>query len=146
MSVAFGNCDVELTEDDLAKTEVELGCSFPPPLRAHYLKDNGGIPSPYIYRDGSLETAISAALPMKSLSSRRTIVDVYKRLVRALGLVPGHFVPFAVDGGGGYFFCDCSSQEGLVSFYRHDTAYEDKRLLPLGLGFSAFWASLRSDD
>ena len=146
MSVEFAHCDVKLTEVDLAKAEVEIGRSFPPPLRAHYLRYNGGVPDPYLYEDDNLETAISAALPMKSLSSRRTIVDVYERLVRALGLVPGHFVPFAVDGGGGYFFCDCSSEEGLVSFYRHDTAFEDERVLSLGLGFSAFWVSLRSED
>lgn len=67
--------------------------------------------------------------------------ETYAHLVRDHRLVPGHFFPFAVDGGGDYFFVDCSTTDGEVHLYRHDTARAP--LIPLSIGLNQFWDRLQ---
>jgi hypothetical protein len=49
-----------------------------------------------------------------------------------------------VDGGGDYFFVDCSTAAGSVSFYRGDSSTGEP-LLDLELTFEQFWQSLKPE-
>jgi hypothetical protein len=141
--VEFKNTDVDLTTRDIAEVENDLDIRFPDALRIHYLKVNGGDPAPYVYEDERVDTVVSACLPLKSERGQRTAVDTYRHLVLELELVPKTFFPFAVDGGGDYFYVDCSSREGDVYLYRHDTANEPR--VNLGIGLDGFWKRLKPE-
>jgi cell wall assembly regulator SMI1 len=44
----FEDSQAPLTDELLSSAETELGIRFPPGLRAHYLRTNGGVPDAYI--------------------------------------------------------------------------------------------------
>ena len=129
---------------ELTEIESRLGLTFPMALRETYLAANGGCPEPYVYNGRHVETVVSELLPLIS-DEHGTAVQTYERLVRRLRLVPDRLFPFAVDGGGDYFFVDCAHQEGRVFFYRSDTACDNK-LLDLGVGLAEFWAGLEEEE
>ena len=52
-------------------------------------------------------------------------------------IIPAHLFPFADDGGGDCFLADCSSPDGNVVLFVHDTAFE--HLQPLHVTFKQFW-------
>jgi hypothetical protein len=110
-------------------------------LRGQYLKSNGGTPDPYVYEDDDVDTVVSEFLPLVSCRAKRTAFNVYENLVLAKALVPLQFFPFAVDGGGDYFFVDCSSANENVSFFVGD----DRSLLRLSVGLPEFWARLKQE-
>lgn len=128
----------------LAEIESRLGLTFPAALRETYLAANGGCPEPYVYNGTRIETVVSELLPLVS-DDHGTAVQTYERLVRKLKLVPCHLFPFAVDGGGDYFFVDCADEAGAVFFYRSDTA-SDEKLLDLGVGLAEFWQRLEEEE
>lgn len=130
-----------LTEEQLDAYEHRLGLTFPPPLRKHYLRTNGGSPEPYMYEDENVDTVVNDCLPL--LPAGESAVSVYNDHVLAKGFVPRHFFPFAVDPGGDYFYVDTSSADGTVYLYRHDTAFE--HLIPLNVGLDEFWSRLKPD-
>jgi hypothetical protein len=132
-----------LTAGDIANAETSLGLSFPESVRKLYLSTNGGYPEPYVFENASVDTVVAEFLPLKS-ARKGTALKSYEHLVVNKRLVARDFFPFAVDGGGDYFFVDCSTSEGVVYFYRGDSA-ERERLLDLKLGFDEFWASLKSE-
>jgi hypothetical protein len=139
----FEHADISLTLRDISDAEKEVGLSFPTSLRNHYLTVNGGSPNPYVYEDENVDTTISECLPLRSTRSRDTAIVVYQDLVISKGIVPTHFFPFAIDSGGDYLFVDCSSVDGDVYLYQHDTIYEP--LVPLRVGLDEFWARLKPE-
>ena len=139
----FLNPDPPLTEADIAGCEAACRLRFPAPMRACYLGSNGGKPDPYVFENDEVDTVVARFLPLVS-GSRGTAVQSYQRLVSQQAIVPPQFFPFAVDGGGDYFFADTNSPEAMVSFFRAD-ADEDERLLPLNLGIDEFWAFLKPE-
>ncbi len=139
----FDDPDVSLTLPEISRIEHEIGLRFPTALRDHYLTTNGGSPDPYVYEDEKLDTALSECLPLMSMRGTHTAVETYRTLVVDKGLVPRQFFPFAVDGGGNYFFVDCSSQDADVHVYLHDTQFES--VVSLGVTLQQFWARLKNE-
>jgi SMI1 / KNR4 family (SUKH-1) len=143
MRLAQHHAPVEPAQLDAVERALQL--RLPLPLRASYLQSNGGIPEPYVYEDERLDTVVTAFLPLVPRpDASRTAVDVYQHLVASLGLVPSSFLPFAVDGGGDYFFVDCATLDAAVYFYRGD-ASDEERVLPLSLGLAEFWDRLKPE-
>lgn len=140
----FENPGEAIDAEDLAEIESRLGLTFPAALRETYLAANGGSPEPYVYNGADVETVVSELLPLMS-DERGTALRTYDRLVRSKKLVPRHFFPFAVDGGGDYFFVDCTSEKAAVFFYASDSL-SDEKLLDLGVGLAGFWRMLEEDD
>src|SRR5262245_5551703 len=136
----FTQSQERMSAEEIDQLETELGVRFPAPVRRCYIAANGGVPSLYVFTNDDVDTVVSELLPLKSTGTG-TAVQSYRRLVLALKLVPPSMFPFAIDGGGDYFFVDCGSPKGRVFFYRGDTD-EHNRLVDLGLGFEEFWASL----
>ena len=86
----FRNCDLPLTEQDIASVEAAVGIGLPPELRAHYLAWNGGSPDPYVYEDDNLDTVVSECLPLRSTRGVGTALQTYRLLVREKHIVPRH--------------------------------------------------------
>lgn len=129
-----------LTSEALSSAEAEIGLRFPPALREHYLRSNGGVPDSYIFRRGATTVAISECLPLLADGRGLSAMDVYRSLVLKRKILPPHFFAFAVDGGGNLFLTDCRSDEGAVYVWWHDVS--DENLLDLRVGFADFWSSL----
>lgn len=141
----FDNPEVPITLDEIILIESKLTLSFPQELKEQYLFSNGGSPDPYVYEDDNLDTVVSSFLPLISSRGKRTAIDTYKNLVQSKKIVPRNYFPFAADGGGDYFFVDCDSNDGIVYFYRSDSADEDGPLLSLGVGAKEFWSRLKPE-
>ncbi|HXI71303.1 MAG TPA: SMI1/KNR4 family protein [Verrucomicrobiae bacterium] len=140
----FTNSEPSINARDIANVEAILGVSFPSPVCNLYFSTNGGNPEPHVFEDAHVDTVVTEFLPLKS-GRKGTALKSYERLVLDKKLVPQQFFPFAIDGGGDYFFVDCSTVEGAVYFYRSDSI--DSNHLPnLKLGFEQFWASLKGED
>jgi SMI1 / KNR4 family (SUKH-1) len=140
----FSDSDETLSPVQLEQIEEDLQLEFPEPFKRLYLESNGGSPSPYVFTNEDIDTVVSELLPLTSRSSG-TAVRSYKHLVLDSKLVPRRLFPFAIDGGGDYFFVDCSSPTGTVYFYRSESS-EGDRLVDLGLGFEEFWESLTGEN
>lgn len=132
-----------LSQADIAAAEAVLGMSLPLTVREHYLAWNGGSPAPYVYEGINVDTVVSEFLSLKS-EHTETALNIYEHLVLQKKLVPRHFFPFAVDAGGDYFFVDCSTSNGVVHFFRSDSA-RGERLLNLRLGFKKIWSLLKPE-
>ena len=140
----FNNPEPPITEQDIVQAEIVLGINLPAVIRDFYLSANGGSPEPYVFEDQNIDTVVAEFLPLKS-QHKGTVLASYKRLVSEKKLVPWHFLPFAVDGGGDYFFADCSTSDAEVYFYRSDSA-SNKPLVSLDLAFNQFWRSLKDEN
>ena len=132
-----------LAERDVSAIESALGIVFPAELRTLYLHANGGIPEPYVFENDDLDTVVSEFLPLDA-DRTRTAAKAYRRLVLEKRLVPLEFFPFAIDGGGNYFFVDTDSPDGTVHFHAHDTA-SDEPLRNLHVRFAEFWSLLKDE-
>lgn len=141
----FDNPEVPVTSDEIKVIESNLSLSIPQELKEQYLRSNGGSPDPYVYEDDNVDTVVASFLPLVSSRGKRTAVDTYEHLVQSQKIVPQHYFPFAVDGGGDYFFVDCSSENGMVFLYRSDFAVDDGPLVPLKVGVGEFWSRLKPE-
>lgn len=133
--------------DEIISIESRLGITFPESLRDLFLTFNGGIPDPYVFRIDDLHTVVSETLPLISEQGRDTALESYESLVLRKHIVPTNFFPFAVDGGGDYFFVDCQESEATVYFYRSDGFFApDDPLIKVCPTLTDFWDSLTSED
>jgi hypothetical protein len=139
----FLNSDYPLSETRIAECEAACGVLLPLSLRECYLAANGGVPNPYVFENTDLDTVVSEFLPLAS-ESRGTAVQCYQRLVLDRKIVPEGMFPFAMDGGGDYFFTDTTSRDGAVYFFRGDSSGTDA-LIKLNLGISGFWGALKPE-
>ena len=139
----FINSEPPIGAREITNAETTFGITFPPAVRNLYLSANGGNPEPYVFETDKIDTVIAEFLPLKS-SRKGTALKSYERLVLDKKLVPQQFFPFAIDGGGDYFFVDCSTSNGAVFFYKSDSAASD-HLLNLKLGFEQFWGLLKGE-
>lgn len=139
----FSNGGPALEPDELARIEQQWGIALPAALRRMYLRSNGGSPCPYVFENDELDTVVSEFLPLSGRTG--TAIQAWTRLVKERALLGDNYFPFAVDGGGDYFFVDCHSAEGNVFFYRSDTQLDDERLLDLRMGLDEFWACLKEE-
>jgi len=136
----FENSGAPLTSEALSSAEAEIGLRFPPGLREHYLRANGGVPDSYIFRRGAMTVAISECLPLRVDGRGLSAMDAYRSLVLKRKILPPYSFPFAVDGGGNLFLVDCRSDEGPVYVWWHDVP--DQNLLDLRVGIADFWSYL----
>lgn len=141
----FDKSENSISADAIEKIRLDLGVNFPQELNDLYLRSNGGVPEPYVYEDDNVDTVVTEFLPISSNSNKRTSADVYKHLVLSKAIVPRHYFPFAVDGGGDYFFVDCSSKGGTVHFYRSECATSNMPLKSLEMGLDEFWLRLKPE-
>jgi hypothetical protein len=139
----FENSRTPLTSEALSSAEAEIGLRFPPGLREHYLRANGGVPAPYIFRRGEISVAISECLTLRVDGRGLSAIGAYESLVLKRRIIPSYFFPFAVDGGGNLFLVDCRSDEGAVYVWWHDVL--DENLLDLRVGIAEFWSYVESD-
>jgi hypothetical protein len=89
------DCESPLTEALLDRVQADLGLTFPPSLRKHFLAHNGGRPERCVYDDPSNEEIgvhLHYCLPL--LGGRSAGPLIYRRLVTAGGVVPKTFFPF----------------------------------------------------
>jgi cell wall assembly regulator SMI1 len=138
-----------LSQRDIAKAEQAIGLTLPPAVKKFYAKWNGGSPEPYMYQDGTIDTVVAELLPLKSSTARGEAGQTYRRLVLEKQIVPKHFFPFAVDGGGDYFFVDCTDPAaGSIYFFRSDYWFDDREkcLVKLPVSFDEFWLGLKPDE
>jgi hypothetical protein len=132
-----------LSKETIARIESFLGVHFPDVLRQNYLTANGGEPIPYVFESDVLDTVVSEFLPLAS-DIRGTAVQCYQKLVLEERIVEKHFFPFAVDGGGDYFFTDIQTEVGDVYFYNSDSSRPNP-LIRLNLGIDSFWKALKAE-
>ena len=135
---SFVECDPPASDEEIDGLEKRVGLKFPEGLRRLFREANGGRPDPYTYRDEDNDTVVSECLALRP--GEGSVEWTYDLLVSSKLLVPRHFFPFAVDSGGDTYFVDCSSPEGMVYLYVHDTAFEHVR--PLNVNIDGFWSRL----
>lgn len=140
----FLNPEKKLSKQQIQRVELSLGIKFPSLLVEYYLKSNGGEPEPYVFQKGRLDTVVSEFLPLIS-NELDTSPEVYKDLVLSKQIVPNNLYPFAIDGGGDYFFLDLSDTKLATYFYMHDTVRK-RPLVNLRMSFGEFWQSLKQGD
>jgi SMI1 / KNR4 family (SUKH-1) len=140
----FINSESPITEQDIAHVERIIGLNFPPVIRDFYLSTNGGSPEPYVFENEAIDTVVSEFLPLKS-EGKGTALASYEYLVCKKKLVPRHFLPFAIDGGGDYFFTDLLTSDGKVYYFNSDTI-DRNPLVSLSLSFKQFWNSLKVEN
>ncbi len=146
MNVNFNNPEEVISASEIVVIESNLGLNFPIFLKDLYLLANGGAPDPYVYEDDHLDTVVTNFFPITSVSGKRTAVDVYKHLVLLKKIAPEYYFPFAVDGGGDYFFIDCSSVLGETYFYRSDNPSDEDSLISLGIDIKEFFSKLKPEN
>jgi hypothetical protein len=136
-----------ISELEIKKIEKELGFSIPDQLKTFYLKENGGIPKKTIFHSDNLDTIVPEFLPLKSNRRINGVVESYKNLVLEQELCPVGFLPFCVDGGGDYFFVDCTNKNCSVYFFSGDSFFNnpDEGLLDLNLDFQSFCDALKEE-
>ena|ERR1022692_1149516 len=139
----FTNSEPAIGLQEIANVEASLGFLLPVAVRNLYLTTNGGDPAPYVFQNENIDTVITKFLPLSS-KSKGTALTSYKRLVVEKQMAPQQFFPFAVDGGGDYFFVDCSRPDGAVYFLQGDSA-SGPRMLNLQTRFEDFWLSLKEE-
>jgi len=139
----FTNPETPINAKEIASIETSLGFTFPSPVPRLYISTNGGNPEPYVFENEHVDTVVTEFLPLKS-GRKGTALKSYDRLVFKMKLAPQYFFPFAIDGGGDYFFVDCSIREGAIYFYRSNSA-DGHPLLNLDLDFDQFWSSLKDE-
>jgi hypothetical protein len=138
----FLNPEPPLSELQVDECEAGCGLLLPKALRQFYLFSNGGEPEPYVFRD-KIDTVVSEFLPLLTENEDQlTAIEVYQHLVLDQAIVPSAFFPFAVDGGGDFFFTDTSTNHGAVYFYNNDALEESESLVDLELGVADFWKAL----
>lgn len=117
----FLNHDITLTEKDVAAAERQLGLTFPQPLRALFLENNGAVLEPYVLRSEAAQTVVNETLPLVSGAGRETAIECYQDLVVEKAIVARKFFPFAADVGGDYFFIDCDDSAAAVYLFISDS-------------------------
>ncbi|MGO8999369.1 MAG: SMI1/KNR4 family protein [Polyangiaceae bacterium] len=80
----FENSQAPLTDELLSSAETEIGIRFPPGLRAHYLRTNGGVPDTYIFRRGACRDQASTFT-----SCSRSFLTAHPPTWRTRSLFPG---------------------------------------------------------
>src|ERR1022692_1750740 len=120
----FTNSEPAIGLQEIANVEASLGFLLPVAVRNLYLTTNGGDPAPYVFQNENIDTVITKFLPLSS-KSKGTALTSYKRLVVEKQMAPQQFFPFAVDGGGDYFFVDCSRPDGGGDYFFVDCSRPD---------------------
>ena len=134
--MTFSECEPPATDEDLDSVERRVGLKFPAALRRLFREANGGRPvCSCADGDGYSHTGISECLVLSGRDG--SAVWTYDLFAISKQVTPTHLFPFAVDSGGDCFLADCSSADGDVVLYVHDTAFEHLR--PLHLTFERFW-------
>lgn len=111
--------------DELDEIESTLGVTFPQNLKSMWLANNGGIleGGRRVYQGAQYENDIKYFLPVLYVknSGILTVEKYYKSLTFEKKILPGNFIPFAIDGGGfpycvernkgTVYFCNLENQE-----------------------------------
>ena len=145
INMTFTNHDKSLSLKEIEQVEKSIGINFPEPLRQFFQKNNGAEPDPYVLKTDSLDTIVSETIPLLSGKGRGTAENSYNRLIRQRSLVDEKYFPFAVDGGGDYFFVNCEDQRASVYFYRSDS-FSPSSLVKVSESLEDFWQMLTQEE
>lgn len=115
-------CAKNITLADLQAIEARHHFVFPDAIRAFYLKHNGGYSPSNFFRRPEDDYPIGHFLPIRYGADH---LEDTLQTFRDHPLLPQHFVPFSVDGGGDYYGFVTSPQEyGAIYLYSHED-YEE---------------------
>jgi len=131
----FTECETAASDDEIDRVEREVGLKFPADLRRIFHEANGGRPVCPCGGGDDSHTGVSECLVLSGRDG--SAVWTYELFAVSKRLTPPHLFPFAVDDAGDCFFADCSSPDGEVVLFVHDTAFE--RLRPLNVTLKQFW-------
>ena len=97
-----------LSEEDIRQLEEQIGIAFPPVLKEHYLRYNGGriADDKRVYQERDVEVGLKEFLSIRYPRYEGGLVleYMYIKYVQKLQIIPSNFIPFAIDGGG-FPFC-----------------------------------------
>lgn len=133
--IEFKNPDIALTPSIFDEVQREFELTIPEVVKDFYLANNGGQPSPFMFRTEDHEIVVNAILPLISKRRSDTVIDCYVSLVLTKKLVPKSLFPFAIDPGGEFFFVDTDSPLGAVFLFNSDIMEIQK----LSDSFVQFW-------
>ncbi|WP_322047669.1 SMI1/KNR4 family protein [Paraburkholderia sp. J67] len=154
MQNEFVNCGPAIDRADIEKIERDFGFQLPEPMKAHYLKWNGGMPTLdwFPMEDDWEPIWVHEFLPVGTQENDKpTIQSVYAQVAGKAGY-PHTFVPFAVDPGGNLFCIDTAT--GVVHYWladvfdttRTDSENRQKADRALTRSFDRFVSALVSED
>jgi SMI1 / KNR4 family (SUKH-1) len=109
--IKFDFTSVPLNNADLDEVEQRFSFEFPQPVRAHYLRYNGGHPDKDRFSDENGTCIVHDFFPIKisAVSTLPTLETIIRRLKVDQRLIPDHLVPFADDPFGNIY---CFSTRG----------------------------------
>lgn len=115
-----------LANEEIVNVQASLGIRIPDEIRKFYLENNGGIPSPHLFRKDEEYYAVHQFLPIKYGKKNETLEDIYRNVVLENNYFPNYLVPFAIDPGGDYFCFSLKENEpGAIYCYVNDY-YDDE--------------------
>jgi hypothetical protein len=121
----FTDVEKSITDDDIQKTEGDIGQPIPSVLKRHFLKTNGGTPKRRFWIDKAGEIAameINVFLPIKNyLKPVKDLftLDIAVKNAMASNRFPEYLIPFAYDSGANYFAMHIKTNE--IFFIAMDT-------------------------
>ena len=99
----FTDTERPISVADLDKIERALGLAFPPDVREHYLKRNGGSPNRYLFKRDDRVYVVQGFLSVRFGPSHNRLENVFQDLKIDREILPKKLVPFAIDPGGDYY-------------------------------------------
>ena len=142
MRVSFDAVGQLPNESDMRKLVALVGFEIPDVVKVYFMQFGGGVPNPFLLRiQDFVDTEVSYLLSILADSGGPSIGDVYLNF-RESERVPQGFLPFAVDGGGDFFFVNCLKSSTPTFFYDSKV---NRRLIDLDRGFEDFWDLLESE-
>ena len=146
----FDDVQRQIDESILVEIQQELGITFPPEIKKHYLTYNGGCPKRYVLRRDANTYVVQEFLPIKYGRDEQLLLeDAYRDLVRDRHVIPQYLIPFAIDPGGD-FFCFSTRHEdlGAIFFFQGEYALDkpERSVDYLASSFADFVEHLEPDD
>ncbi|BAU52171.1 SMI1/KNR4 family protein [Mucilaginibacter gotjawali] len=136
----------KLTYEELKEVENQLGVSFTPNFRDHYVKYNGGYPvnRNYLWPDG-VKTRINHFFSIRYKGFTQ-LEEAYMDLFVIEQILPVGFLPFASDDGGD-FFCISTLPDKYNAIFFCDMHHYDAEIFEnyftqLSISFNDFIENL----
>jgi hypothetical protein len=134
--VEFEECEPPASDALIKATEDRVGIRFPAALRWLFQNANGGRPKPALFANENGRVWVDRTLPLRD--GKGSAEWWYNLMVRKKQMVPSTWFPFALDPTGNVLYVDSESDDAMVHAYLHDTAFEPR--VDLGIGLDELWA------
>ncbi len=118
--VTFKGTHHSLTSAEIAQVEANLGFRLPDEFYKHYLRYNGGRPTPGCFKKDGEWYCVEDFFPLNEKIAGNSFEEIY-RVVLLTPEFPGNFVPFASDDGGNcYVFSARNDDFGTIYLSQQD--------------------------